>query len=99
MMFTGESISFSRVLFRPQISRQSDPLPFLDEEYLAHYARSERHFQNMYPPIGSLQIQSDTLFQENTPIPPPMGNALDEAWQGNDQFIAGYHSPLQPQRI
>ncbi|KAH9298742.1 hypothetical protein KI387_030424 [Taxus chinensis] len=81
------------------ISRQSDPLPFLDEEYLACFAKSEQRFQNMYPPIGSLQIQSDALFQENTPITPPMGNTLGEAWQGNDQFIAGYHTPLQPQAI
>ncbi|KAH9304518.1 hypothetical protein KI387_008922, partial [Taxus chinensis] len=52
MTLIGESGSSPQVLLRLQISRQSDPYLFLDDEHLARYARSEQRSQSMYPPIG-----------------------------------------------
>ncbi|KAH9297636.1 hypothetical protein KI387_029318, partial [Taxus chinensis] len=99
MTFTGESGLSPQVLLRPQISRQSDPYPFLDNEHSVRYARNEQRSRSMYPPIGSLQTQPGVSFQENTSMPLPIGNTLGETWQGNDQFIVGYHMPIQPQDI
>ncbi|KAH9309015.1 hypothetical protein KI387_036926, partial [Taxus chinensis] len=52
MTFIGESGSSPQVLLRPQISRQSDPYPFLDDENSVHYARNEQRSRSTYPPIG-----------------------------------------------
>ncbi|KAH9307372.1 hypothetical protein KI387_035283, partial [Taxus chinensis] len=64
-------------------------------EHSIRYARNEQRSQGMYPPIGSLQTQPEVSFQGNTSMPLHIGNALGETWQGSDQFIAGYHMPIQ----
>ncbi|KAH9331129.1 hypothetical protein KI387_003237, partial [Taxus chinensis] len=95
MTFTGESGSSPQILLRPQISRQSDPYLGLDDEHLVRYVRNEQCSRSMYPPIGNLQTQPEVSFQGNTSMPLHTGNALGETWQGSDQFIAGYHMPIQ----
>ncbi|KAH9313497.1 hypothetical protein KI387_022124, partial [Taxus chinensis] len=95
MMFTGESGSAPQMLLRPQISRQSDSYQGLDDEYSVRYARNDQNSRSMYPPIGGLHTQPEISFRENTSMPLHIGNTLGETWQDNDQFIAGYHMPIQ----
>lgn len=93
MNFTGEASSSPQVLFRQPISMQSYQLPRLDEEYLAWYARSEYHFQNMSQYFDRLQGQADVLLQKKSTTLPPTKIISNEGWQHNEQFIAGYHTP------
>ncbi|KAH9330932.1 hypothetical protein KI387_003040, partial [Taxus chinensis] len=81
MILTAKFDSSPLVLLRLQISRQLDPYLFLDDEHLAHYARSEQCSQSMYPPIGGLQTQPEVSVQENTSIPPLVRNSHDGTWQ------------------
>lgn len=53
----------------------------------------------MYPPVGGLQPKPEVSFQENTSMPLHIENTLGETWQDNDQFIAGYHMPIQNHNI
>ncbi|KAH9317368.1 hypothetical protein KI387_019137, partial [Taxus chinensis] len=99
MTFTGESGSSPQMILRPKISRQSDPYLVLDDGQSIRYPRSEQHSRGMYPPIGGLQIQPEISFQENTSMPLHIGNTLGETWQDSDQFMTGYHMPIQHQGI
>ncbi|KAH9291710.1 hypothetical protein KI387_043107, partial [Taxus chinensis] len=78
---------------------QSDPYSVLDDEYSIRYPRNEQRSQGMYPPVGILQIQPEFSPQENTSMPSRIENTLRDAWQDSNQFIAGYHMPIQHQGI